>query len=93
MIRIITLHLRHKWAVLRRDHLSALRHMEIIMALDFTALQAAANALVAQDKADEAAATTAGATAVAGAQAQIDAIAAELAAQVTPPAAPTAAGA
>ena len=90
MLILLTLHLRHTWAVLRRDHLRALKHMETIIMIDFSKLQAAAAALVAQDKADEAAVTTAGAAAVADAQAQVDAITATLEAQIAPPAAPAA---
>jgi len=77
MIRILILHARHKWAVLRGDPLSALKHMEAIMALNFDALQAAADAIVAKDHADETAAAAAQAS-VDAAQAKIDAITAEL---------------
>jgi hypothetical protein len=42
MLILLTLHLRHKWAVLRRDHLRALKHMETIIMIDFSKLQAAA---------------------------------------------------
>ena len=83
ILHLVSLHLRHKWAMSRGDYLIALQHMEHIMALNFDALQAAAEALVAQDHADAAAVTAAEAS-VNDAQAKVDAITATLTAAITP---------
>jgi hypothetical protein len=78
---------KHHWARLTGNPELALQMMEIIMAIDTTALEAAAQALIGKDHVDAAAAATAQATAdaaVAKAQAAVDAVTAELTAATGP---------
>ena len=95
MLTLITLHLRHKWAVLRADHLSALKHMEAIVAINLQTLSTAigdVTDLVTANQAALAAAQSDLANAQASEaadQATVDALAAKLAA-ILPPPAPTA---